>query len=288
MKVFICWSGELSHKVAIVLKDWLPSVIQSLEPYVSSEDIDKGTRWSTDLSKELEASTFGILCVTRENITAPWLNFEAGALSKSVEQSRVAPFLFRLKRSEVQGPLLQFQSTIAEREDVLKLVHSLNGVEETKFIEAARLDLIFDVWWPKLEDSLNALEGDIGTEEKSDVQEHSPDLSSRTADILEEVLELVRRQQKILNSPAELLPADYLVHIFRRANRRFLGHRIFVDLRETWHEFQSVVRSFDDESSVPTQVVRDYLERLRRPIEHIIHDAGLQRSFTITRPDDES
>ena len=76
----------------MALHKWLPSVIQALKPYISS-DIDKGARWSPDISEELENSSFGILCVTKESKDAPWLNFEAGALSKFVKRSRVAPFL---------------------------------------------------------------------------------------------------------------------------------------------------------------------------------------------------
>ncbi len=56
MKVFLSWSGELSLKVACV-PNWIPSVLRSVKPYVSSEDIDKGSRWSTDIAKELEASS---------------------------------------------------------------------------------------------------------------------------------------------------------------------------------------------------------------------------------------
>ena len=126
MRVFISWSGNKSHKVALVFRDWLPSVIQSIEPYVSSEDIDKGARWSTDIAKELENSTFGILCVTKDNLEAPWLSFEAGALSKTMDKSFVSPFLFDIKRSEVNGPILQFQSTIFQKEDLKKLVSTLN------------------------------------------------------------------------------------------------------------------------------------------------------------------
>jgi hypothetical protein len=74
MKVFLSWSGDLSHEVACTLRDWLPCVIQSLKPWVSSEDIEKGTRWSTDIAKELRDTAYGILCVTKENLGAPWVH----------------------------------------------------------------------------------------------------------------------------------------------------------------------------------------------------------------------
>ena len=69
---------------------------------VSSEDIDKGARWSTDIAKELEDCSFGILCVTKENLEAPWLLFEAGALSKMMQKGAVCPFLFDLKMAEIK------------------------------------------------------------------------------------------------------------------------------------------------------------------------------------------
>jgi TIR domain len=91
VKIFISWSGEASHAVAIALRDWLPSVLQAVEPYVSSEDIEKGARWNAEIAQQLNNTEFGIVCVTRSNVGSPWLNFEAGALSKSVDTSHVSP-----------------------------------------------------------------------------------------------------------------------------------------------------------------------------------------------------
>ncbi len=34
MKVFISWPGKASGEAAIALKDWLPSVIQAIDPFV--------------------------------------------------------------------------------------------------------------------------------------------------------------------------------------------------------------------------------------------------------------
>ena len=152
MKIFLSWSGDTSHKVAIAFRDWLPQVIQSLTPYVSSEDIDKGTRWSTDIAKELEESAYGIILVTAENLVAPWVNFEAGALSKIIDKSNVSPFLFDVKRSEVKGPLLQFQSTILDKSDICKLLNSINKkIEQDDRLEEQKLEKAFEVWWPELE-----------------------------------------------------------------------------------------------------------------------------------------
>ncbi|MBN1538288.1 MAG: toll/interleukin-1 receptor domain-containing protein [Anaerolineales bacterium] len=194
MKVFISWSGDLSHKVALALRDWLPSVIQSIDPYVSSEDIDKGARWSTDISQELELSNFGILVITKDNLDAPWLNFEAGAISKSVDKSRVSPFLFGIKRAEVKGPLLQFQSTIFDKEDISKLLHSLNRACDPPCIEDTRFDKNIDVWCPSLEKELSAL---LKMQPEKDVSESKAGdeiLTEYVRGILEEILELVRNQ----------------------------------------------------------------------------------------------
>jgi hypothetical protein len=197
MKVFLSWSGEQSHKVAVVLRDWFPSVIQSLVPYVSSEDIDKGARWSTDIATELADSTFGILCVTRENLTAPWLTFEAGALSKTMEKSFVCPFLFNIKRSEVDGPILQFQSTIFEKEDIKKLLKTLNKACGEDKLTEDRLDKAFEVWYPTLEEELKKIEPLI--EEEKSSKEQSQEVPNN--EILEEILELSRLNQKLLRSP---------------------------------------------------------------------------------------
>src|ERR1700743_130514 len=103
MKVFISWSGESSKALADVLRNWLPLVLHYVEPWMSDVDIDAGDRWADAVAKELEASNFGIICVTRENISSPWILFEAGALAKSLKGSRVIPLLFALDMRDVFG-----------------------------------------------------------------------------------------------------------------------------------------------------------------------------------------
>lgn len=282
MKVFISWSGEISHQVALVLREWLPSVIQAVEPYVSSEDIDKGARWTTDISKELEASQYGILCVTPQNIEAPWLNFEAGALSKTIDKSRVCPFLFGLKRSEIRtGPLLQFQSTIYERDDLAKMLHGLNNSGEARHVEEGRLETIFGVWWPKLEDALNpllALASTVGSKPQGEAARPSASQS----DILEELLELVRNQQKLLTSPETLLPLGYLEFALRRGSADSmgplgpLGPEALEALEGGWRRLRDVVATHKEGESLSS--ISNLVMELEAPLQYLVRRSrGLAR-----------
>ena len=240
MKVFLSWSGSRSHKVALVFRDWLPSVIQEIEPYVSSEDIDKGARWSTDIAKELSDSKFGVLCVTRENIKAPWLTFEAGALSKTIDKAYVTPFLFDIKRSEVDGPILQFQSTIFEEEDLKKLITTLNKACDKDRLQDERLSTAFEVWYPRLKEELEKLR-DTALEEQDpgDTDElQAPEVH----EILEEILELSRNNQKLIRNldgalELKLERMHELLHDLANHPKRFSGD---MDMRRT-HKLDPII-----------------------------------------------
>lgn len=200
MKVFISWSGETSHKVALALHEWLPSVIQAVHPYVSSEDIEKGKRWSTDIAAELGSSEYGIICLTKENLHMPWINFEAGALGKSVETSRVSPFLFRLKRSEVTGPLVLFQSTLVDKADMLKLLKSINAANSGPKLSDQVLASSLEVWWPILHDKLNAI---VEKTSGSTAPLNPVSAEDAKSKMFEEILELTRRNHKLLTAQVE-------------------------------------------------------------------------------------
>lgn len=205
MKVFLSWSGELSHQVALVFKEYLPEIIQSLEPFVSSEDIEKGARWGTEMAQELEQSRYGIICVTKENVSKPWLNFEAGALSRSIEKATVvpfstavSPFLFDLKSSDLEGPLTQFQYVKNERSELLKLILSVNGKVEVNQLSTDKIERAFKKWWPDLERDL-AKVASAAAGKASAAAPRKPD------EILDELLELVRAQQRWMVSKDDLI-----------------------------------------------------------------------------------
>lgn len=156
MKVFVSWSGQRSQALGVALHDWIPLVLHYAEPWLSQADIEAGQRWAEQVAKELEASNFGIICVTKENVASPWILFEAGALAKSMQGSRVIPLLLDLEIRDIAGPLAQFQAKKVEKAGMLEVIQSLNQLAPHPVPED-RMTQLFDALWPELEKKITAV-----------------------------------------------------------------------------------------------------------------------------------
>jgi hypothetical protein len=183
MKVFLSWSGEKSRAVAETLRDWLPLVIQDVEPFMSEEDIEAGTRWQNRIAEELEGSQFGIICVTRDNQSSRWLNFEAGAIAKEIDRGRVAPLAIDLTPGDVQQPLGLFQVKAMSKAGILAVLESINNVRDAPLPNLAEA---CDVWWEKLEPKLDAAKS---------AEPATTDHVRGDRELLEEILSTVRGLQ---------------------------------------------------------------------------------------------
>ncbi len=184
MKVFICWSEERSKVVAETLYVWLKRVIQELKPFLSTQDIRSGKRWMSEIAGELKETKFGILCLTGENLDSPWLNFEAGALSKTIDDKTfVCPYLIGgLQAAEVPDPLGQFQSNPANKEGTQKLLKTINSALAENKLEEDVLHDAFEKYWPDLEKVLQDLPTVIGEDRPK----------RKAEDMVEEILNIVR------------------------------------------------------------------------------------------------
>jgi TIR domain-containing protein len=182
MKVFISWSGNRSVYVAKHLCDWLKNVIQTLEPWISKH-IEIGATWATELAEELETTDFGIACVTPENQFAPWLLFEAGAISKKTTKAFFCPYVIDMKPTDLQLPLSSFQAAPANRDGTLSLVQSINKAQGDKRLGDKFLDQAFNMWWPELEKKLQQIPRPETSVPKGRGQQS----------MIEEILETVRK-----------------------------------------------------------------------------------------------
>lgn len=123
-KVFISWSGELSHEVAKILRKKLPAIIQSVEVFFSSTDIQKGENGVQAISKSLQDSQISIVILTKENKDKPWILFEAGCIHG--HGGKFCSLLIDVSTEEIAGPLLQFQYTLFNEEDFFNLLCTVN------------------------------------------------------------------------------------------------------------------------------------------------------------------
>lgn len=183
MKVFVSWSGDPSKAVAIALKSWLRYVFPRLDVWMSEQDIHAGAKWGVELGKALAECKLGIICLTPESLGSHWLSFEAGALSAAIDGSRVIPYRFQLRTSDIRPPLSQFQDVGADKDGTYKLVQSINDAfGDEWYREEEELRTVFQTWWPKLENNLEAVQEVKSMQQRTD------------RDLLEEILDLARKE----------------------------------------------------------------------------------------------
>lgn len=184
MKVFISWSGKRSKETAEVLASWIRQVIQAAETWISL-DMEKGARWSEQIKNELESSKVGIICLNRENLQSEWILFEAGALSKT-QDAHVCTFLLDINAADIKPPLGQFQHTLFIKEDVRRLINTINNKiisNGEKSILDKDLNEVFEMFYPRLEEKLSQIK-------KKDNADGGIQRTDR--EILEEMLQIIR------------------------------------------------------------------------------------------------
>jgi hypothetical protein len=152
---------------------------------MSAHNIEAGARWHAELDRILEESHLGIICLTPENQSSPWVLFEAGALAKTTKVARVIPYRVGLSETDVEYPLAQFQGVDANEAGTFKLLESINDAGNLLMTEE-KLMRIFQKWWPDLEKGLGPLP--LGTGKMP------PRRTDR--ELIEEILELVRNQSR--------------------------------------------------------------------------------------------
>ena len=157
-------------------------IINAARPFLSSSDIDKGARWSTEIATRLEKAKAGIICLTPSNMQSEWILFEAGALSKTLADTYVCTLLVDMKPTDVKGPLSQFQATTTSEADMLQLVKTLNSKLGESAVQGAHLEKAFKLIWPELNAQIQNL--------PKETVAKSPTRSAE--DMLEELLGLVR------------------------------------------------------------------------------------------------
>lgn len=146
--VFLSWSGPLSRAIATELRDWLPDVVRDAVPWMSAEDIAKGSVWSTEINQQLGKCKVGIIVLTRQNLAAPWVLWEAGAIFKAMPDRSVCTLLCDFS-PPVTGPLGQFQATEFTECDCLRLCRDVSALVSPGAAQD-RLEKWFRKHWPEL------------------------------------------------------------------------------------------------------------------------------------------
>ncbi|MFT8551838.1 MAG: hypothetical protein ABF739_12225 [Acetobacter okinawensis] len=216
MKVFLSWSGigSRSEAVATLLNEWLPCVIQALNPWISTQNIDQGSLWYDEVSSQLSETTTGILCLSKANQERPWLLFEAGALAKGLSKSRVCILLIDLESAEVAAPLSFFNHTMPNKDGLRKLVTTLNRNMPEHNLKPDVLAKSFETYWPQFEDKFTEILKrfpEVQTEETVDSDDMLKEILMTTRGLSSRIRNLEIKNRRVDHFFERKSPKNYVL-----------------------------------------------------------------------------
>lgn len=256
MKVFISWSGDRSKQVAELLDDWIQCVIQAVDPWMSSKDIDRGALWFTEISDQLSNTSVGIVCLTKENKDKPWILFESGALAKGLSSNRVCTFLIDLSPTDLENPLAQFNHTFPTRDSIWELVRTINLTLKEKALKESILGKVFDTYWNQFEEDFKRI---IECTPETEITAKRKD-NDIMLDVLTTVRTLDRRLRSIESNNDRVNPNDriYITEnesIRERISLKELRMNI-LNLLEQELPDPIIIDILSEKSNIPRSIIR--------------------------------
>lgn len=295
MKIFISWSGRRSRQIADALTKWLKEVFSfhtpPLDVFVSTQDIRAGAKWSEIINAALRDSSFGVLCLTPENLNAPWILFEGGALSKTAGEMSVCPYLYDLEFTDLKRPLEQFNGVKADEAGTKKLVFDINNLLGDKKIYSDLFEPFFKDRWPKLDAELKkvpSVNSDVSLS-LSRLQQELPITLSIVKDrkwfseniyFSQVVLDSVQQFKNLLEEtgpyfdvPETLYPI-YLVNLLKKHNPVVKAIAKVGDIEEFWPQKEGEeIRKATNKDSTRIFVFRKR-EHLQANLDTLLRHAG--------------
>lgn len=213
--IFLSWQGPRSKAAALAMYDWLPLVLQSASPWISKHDIGLGKISLPEIQIALASIEVGVFFVTVDNATAPWMLYEAGAISKKVMvDALVCPYLLDGQDpGSVPKPIGMYQSTPSDEDGTLVLVKTIHNAIKGGLTEG-QVEKVFKMWWPELKKKLDGLPPAGATAPKPS-----------DGEMLESLVETTRAIQGQLASVSAQINADRVSRTVERAVEEILAGR---------------------------------------------------------------
>ncbi len=156
-KIFISWSGTKSKEIAKGIKWALEDIIfkgTGLKCFVSDLDISSGSDWWVKIKGELKTCKMGILCVTKENIKAPWIYFEAGAMI--ARDIPTTPVLFNCSFKHLSSSPLSGKQAVDfyDQQKFAKMILDINETMNLLDLDTTQIEALAKDGYDKIKEKL--------------------------------------------------------------------------------------------------------------------------------------